>query len=68
LASPRPRTHHIEKPSGNQKGFAAFAAGLDNFAGSGEATVHSGPYGTLPILIFSEAQLLEGETAAMGSV
>jgi pimeloyl-ACP methyl ester carboxylesterase len=33
--------------------FSAMAAELDSFHQSGEQTVHSGPYGALPILIFS---------------
>jgi pimeloyl-ACP methyl ester carboxylesterase len=33
---------------------AAVAAELESFDRSGEETVHTGPYGTLPILIFSQ--------------
>jgi len=37
--------------------FGAEAAELDSFTRSGEETVHTGPYGALPILIFSQDPL-----------
>lgn len=37
--------------------FAAVAGELDSFTRSGEETVHTGPYGALPILIFSQDPL-----------
>ncbi len=42
---------------------AAVAAELESFDRSGEETVHTGPYGTLPILIFSQDP---ARTAAQG--
>jgi pimeloyl-ACP methyl ester carboxylesterase len=46
--------------------FAAIAGEMASFDRSGEETVHSGPYGALPILIFSQdpaKALSEGEPA-----
>jgi hypothetical protein len=34
--------------------FAAFEGEMENFDRSGEETVHTAPYGSLPILIFSQ--------------
>lgn len=43
--------------------FAAVDAEMQSFDRSGEETVHSGPYGALPILIFSQDPAKEGNSA-----
>ncbi|MFL6428834.1 MAG: alpha/beta hydrolase [Acidobacteriaceae bacterium] len=48
----------------------AVAAELESFDRSGEETVHTGPYGALPILIFSQdtvKAVAEGEPRALGN-
>ena len=48
----------------------AIAAELENFDRSGEETVHTGPYGALPILIFSQDTakgISEGEPRELGN-
>jgi pimeloyl-ACP methyl ester carboxylesterase len=50
--------------------FGAIAAEAENFDRSGEETVHTGPYGALPILIFSQDTAKaagEGEPRALGN-
>jgi pimeloyl-ACP methyl ester carboxylesterase len=50
--------------------WGTIAAEQDNFDRSGEETVHTGPYGALPILIFSQdtaKAASEGEPAKLGT-
>jgi pimeloyl-ACP methyl ester carboxylesterase len=52
-----------------RESFASFAGEMSTFDWSGEETVHTGPYGALPILIFSQdtTKVVEGITPAMGT-
>jgi pimeloyl-ACP methyl ester carboxylesterase len=47
---------------------AAVAAELESFDRSGEETVHTGPYGTLPILIFSQDPVRTAKVQTMDVV
>jgi pimeloyl-ACP methyl ester carboxylesterase len=47
---------------------AAVAAELESFDRSGEETVHTGPYGTLPILIFSQDPVRTAKVQTMDIV
>jgi pimeloyl-ACP methyl ester carboxylesterase len=50
--------------------FGAIAAEVESFDRSGEEAVHTGPYGALPILIFSQdtaKSIAEGEPRELGS-
>jgi pimeloyl-ACP methyl ester carboxylesterase len=48
------RTSKLQAEDQCREPLAAFAGEMENFDRSGEETVHTGPYGALPILIFSQ--------------
>ena len=63
-----PRAAKLEAEDQCHDRSAAVSAEAENFDRSGEETVHTGPYGSLPILIFSQDPVRTAKTQTMDVV
>jgi pimeloyl-ACP methyl ester carboxylesterase len=60
-----PRAAKLQAEDRCHEQFGAIASELESFDRSGEETVHTGPYGALPILIFSQDPAKEASNGKM---